>query len=77
LGNNVAFTDTTEKKYGHGVKSFKSFEDAYWSASISRVYGGIHYRDGVTEGTYLGQKIGNNVWERAITRKDRKVVAAK
>jgi hypothetical protein len=76
LGNNVAFTDTTEKKYGHGVKSFKSFEEAYWDASISRVYGGIHYRDGVEEGTYLGEKIGNNVWRRALTRKDRKVVAA-
>lgn len=75
IGSNVAFTDTTEKKYGHGVKSFKSFEDAYWNASISRVYGGIHYRDGVEQGTYLGEKIGHNVLKRAITRKDRNVLA--
>jgi hypothetical protein len=72
IGDNVAFTDTTEKKYGHGIKSFKSFKDAYWDASISRVYGGIHYRDGVEEGTRLGEKIGANVLNRVITRKDKK-----
>ena len=77
IGKNVAFTDSTEKKYGHGMKSFKSFEEAYWDASISRVYGGIHYRDGVEEGTHLGKKVGENVWKRAVTRKDRKVLAAK
>lgn len=68
LGDNVAFTDTTEKKYGHGVKSFMSFEEAYWDASLSRIYGGIHYRDGVEEGTYLGEKIGQHVLKTAITR---------
>ncbi|MPR34566.1 vanadium-dependent haloperoxidase [Salmonirosea aquatica] len=72
LGNNVAFTDTTEKKYGHGVKSFKSFEEAYWNASYSRMYGGIHYRDGVEEGTHLGETVGKWVWKKAQTRKDRK-----
>lgn len=76
VGENVAFTDTTEKKYGHGVKSFKSFKEAYWDASISRVYGGIHYRDGVEEGTKLGEKIGANVLNKIITRKDGKVLAA-
>jgi hypothetical protein len=76
IGENVAFTDTTEKKYGHGIKSFKSFKDAYRDASISRVYGGIHYRDGVEEGTNLGEKIGANVLNRVITRKSGKAVAA-
>jgi hypothetical protein len=76
LGDNVAFTDTTEKKYGHGVKSFKSFEEAYWDASYSRMYGGIHYRDGVEEGTHLGETVGQWVWKKAQTRKDRKEVVA-
>ncbi|MCE7065496.1 vanadium-dependent haloperoxidase [Dyadobacter sp. CY326] len=75
IGDNIAFTDTTEKKYGHGIKSFKSFKDAYLDASISRVYGGIHYRDGVEQGTYLGEKIGENVWRRAVTKRDRHVIA--
>lgn len=69
IGDNVAFTDTTEKKYGHGVKSFKSFKDAYWDASISRVYGGIHYRDGVEEGTHLGEKVGEYLLQKISTRK--------
>lgn len=75
MGNSVAFTDTTEKKYGRGIKSFKSFEEAYEDASISRVYGGIHYRDGIEEGVNLGKMIGENVWKRAVTRKDRSTVA--
>lgn len=72
LGDNVAFTDTTEKKYGHGVKSFKSFKEAYWNASYSRMYGGIHYRDGVEEGTHLGETVGAWVLKKVHTRKDEK-----
>jgi len=75
LGGAVAFTDTTEKKYGHGVRSFKSFKEAYWDASYSRLYGGIHYRDGVEEGTNLGEKVGQNVWKKALTRKNRQQIA--
>lgn len=64
LGDNVAFTDSTEYKYGHGVRSFTSFEQAYWETSMSRIYGGIHFRDGVEQGTYQGEKIGNWVWAK-------------
>lgn len=64
FGENVAFTDSTEHKYGHGVRSFKSFEQAYWETSMSRVYGGIHYLDGVEQGTYMGEKVGNWVWKK-------------
>ncbi|WP_224995532.1 vanadium-dependent haloperoxidase [Cesiribacter sp. SM1] len=64
LGEGIAFTDSTEHKWGHGVRSFSSFEQAYWEASISRVYGGIHFRDGVEEGTYLGERIGEWVWAK-------------
>ena len=76
IGDNVAFTDTTEKKYGHGVRTFKSFNQAYWEVSYSRMYGGIHYRDGVEEGTYLGEKVGQHVWTKALTRKRQKQLAA-
>lgn len=64
FGDNVAFTDSTEHKYGHGVRSFTSFEQAYWETSMSRVYGGIHFRDGVEEGTYQGEKVGDLVWKK-------------
>lgn len=58
LGAPIAFVDSTEYPFGHGVRSFTSVEAAYQEASISRVYGGIHYRDGVEEGTHQGEHVG-------------------
>ncbi len=69
MGDNVAFTDSTEYKYGHGVRSFKSFKDASDQASISRLYGGIHYRSALTNGAIMGTKVGQHVLEMAKTRK--------
>jgi hypothetical protein len=58
LGDNIAFTDSTEFIYDHGVRSFTSFKQAYRETSDSRVYGGIHYRDGVDAGMKQGQEVG-------------------
>lgn len=68
VGAGVAFTDSTEYPYGHGVRSFPSIEAAYQEASISRVYGGIHYRDGVEEGTHQGEHIGQHVVTKLLGR---------
>ncbi len=75
MGDNIAFTDSTEYKYGHGVRSFKSFRDAANEASISRLYGGIHYRSALDNGQVEGEKVGNWVVQKATTR--RKAVAAR
>jgi hypothetical protein len=64
FGEKVAFVDSTEYVFGHGVRSFSSFEEAYWEASISRVYGGIHFWDGVEEGTRQGERIGQWVLQK-------------
>ena len=69
MGDNVAFTDSTEFKYGHGVRSFKSFRDAANEASISRLYGGIHYRSALTNGQVEGQKVGEWVIQKIRARK--------
>lgn len=69
IGNNIAFTDSTEYKYGHGVRSFKSFLDAADEASISRLYGGIHYRSAVTDGQIQGEKVGQWVIQKLQTHK--------
>jgi PAP2 superfamily len=61
FGDNVAFTDSTEFKYGHGVRSFTSFKQAVEECSISRLYGGIHFKSACNEGTKAGYKIGENV----------------
>jgi PAP2 superfamily len=69
LGDNIAFTDSTEFPYDHGVRSFKSFREAAKECSISRVYGGIHYESGCTEGLKAGSKIGQFVSQKIVTRK--------
>lgn len=67
FGDNFAFIDSTENEYGHGVRSFKSFNDAAMDASISRVYGGIHYRVGCNAGNKHGHEIGQIILEKVKT----------
>ena len=69
IGDNIAFTDSTEYKYGHGVRSYKSFRDAANEASISRLYGGIHYRSSLVNGQAGGEKIGQWIIEKIHPRK--------
>ncbi|RYC68477.1 vanadium-dependent haloperoxidase [Spirosoma sordidisoli] len=69
IGDSIAFVDSTEFKYGHGVRSFKSFRDAANEASISRLYGGIHYRAALDNGQVQGEKVGQWVLQKLHTRK--------
>ena len=69
MGDNIAFTDSTEFKYGHGVRSFKSFREAANEASISRLYGGIHYRSALVNGQVQGQQVGEWVLQKIRARK--------
>ena len=69
MGESITFTDSTEYKFGHGVMSFKSFKEAAAMASISRVYGGIHFRSGCDEGAKMGVKVGQNVLAIAKTKR--------
>jgi hypothetical protein len=68
FGENFTFTDSTEVEFGLSVRSFKSFEHAAQEAGISRVYGGIHYRNacdnGLKQGTALGMYIRNKIKTR-------------
>ena len=61
FGPNVPFTDSTEVAYGLPVRRFTSFRQAADEASISRLYGGIHYRDALVNGQQLGQRVGEQV----------------
>ena len=58
LGDNVAFTDTSEEPFGLPARRFASFRQAAAEAAISRLYGGIHFRDAVEEGQRAGQRVG-------------------
>jgi hypothetical protein len=58
FGDNFAFTDDTEVEFDLPRRSFTSFEAAAGEASISRLYGGIHFRDGIEAGVVLGRRVG-------------------
>ncbi|MHA8071234.1 vanadium-dependent haloperoxidase [Aquirufa ecclesiirivi] len=59
FGENVAFNDSTEIPYGLPPRKFTSFIQASDEASISRLYGGIHFWPALDEGAKQGQKVGS------------------
>jgi len=64
FGDNFAFTDDVEVKYGLPKRSFTSFKQASNEAAISRLYGGIHYMPAITYGVEQGEKVGAFVNEK-------------
>ncbi len=64
FGDQTAFTDSTEYLYGHGVRHFNSIGQAFNEVSMSRVYGGIHFRESVEQGTLQGKVIGEWDWKK-------------
>lgn len=66
FGDNIPFTDSSELEYGLPVRSFSSFRQAAQEASISRVYGGIHFRSGCDNGNKLGIRVGEAVIQRVF-----------
>jgi hypothetical protein len=58
IGANFQYTDVTEEEFGLPARNFKSFKDAAAEATISRLYGGIHFRDAVMNGALQGEAIG-------------------
>ncbi len=68
--NNFQFDDDTEVPYGLPIRSFKSFYHASEEAAISRLYGGIHYRQAIDVGLKQGLDVGNYIIN--ILNNDRK-----
>ena len=71
LGNEFAFTDSTETYIGLPARKFSSFRDAAAEARISRLYGGIHFRDAIENGGEQGRRIGNFIIERLNLQPDK------
>ncbi|MBD0332563.1 MAG: vanadium-dependent haloperoxidase [Chitinophagaceae bacterium] len=67
FGDNFAFEDTSELEYIGMKRNFSSFMQAANEASISRVYGGIHYRTGVDAGAVQGKKVGEYVINKFLS----------
>jgi hypothetical protein len=60
FGDKFSYTDTTEIEFGLPARRFNSFTNAAAEAAISRLYGGIHYRDAIENGTVQGRAVGEH-----------------
>ena len=66
LGDDFEFTDTSEVFFGLPARRFNSFYEAANEAALSRLYGGIHFRDACEEGLAQGKKVGQLVLNSLI-----------
>ncbi|MDI6032106.1 vanadium-dependent haloperoxidase [Flavobacterium sp. LB2P84] len=61
FGDNFSYIDDSEVSFGLPKRPFKSFKQAAAEASISRLYGGIHYRAAIENGVAQGNNIGGYI----------------
>jgi hypothetical protein len=61
FGNNFSFHDDADKEYIGMERDFTSFLQASQEASVSRLYGGIHFRLSLDTGLEAGKKVGAHV----------------
>ena len=66
-GDNFAFNDSTEVEYGMPARKFTSFHQAAEEATISRVYGGIHYMPACQVGSLQGKALGSYIRDKIVT----------
>lgn len=69
FGDRFAFTDTVETYLSLPARSFSSFYEAASEARISRLYGGIHFRDAIENGGDTGEEIGKLVIQKTAIKK--------
>ena len=65
-GENFAFEDSSDYHYIGLKRKFNSFQAAAAEASMSRVYGGIHYVLSVNTGSEQGKKVGGLVVKKLL-----------
>ncbi len=70
FGDNVAYTDTSELEFGVANRSFTSVRQAANEAAMSRVYGGIHFKNSCDVGHEQGLQVGSLVLQRLKMKKD-------
>ncbi|AMQ57438.1 vanadium-dependent haloperoxidase [Algoriphagus sanaruensis] len=64
FGDNYSFVDTSELYFGLPERGFSSFNQAASEAAISRLYGGIHFRDAIENGVIQGEKIADYILDQ-------------
>ncbi|MFO7824398.1 MAG: vanadium-dependent haloperoxidase [Cyclobacterium sp.] len=76
LGEPFPIVDSTEVKYGLGIREFDSFREAAEEAAISRFYGGIHYLPAIEYGVDQGKAVAARINSKLRTRKDNPINTA-
>ncbi|MBS1521496.1 MAG: vanadium-dependent haloperoxidase [Bacteroidetes bacterium] len=69
LGDNVAYTDTSELEFGIKSRSYKSFRDAAKENVLARFYGGIHFYNSCVVSHGFGDIVGDSVVKKLIMKK--------
>ena len=69
FGDDLSFTDTSLLEFGIKNREIKSFREAAQEASMSRLYGGIHYRFDNENGLAAGRKLGEYIVSRLKLKK--------
>jgi hypothetical protein len=64
LGDHFSYTDNSEELFEIEPRAFHSFREAASEAAISRLYGGIHFRDAIVNGQQQGAAVGRKIVER-------------
>ena len=67
MGDTLTYVDDTEVIFELAPRRFTSFRQAAAEAGISRLYGGIHFRDAIKEGQRQGEMVGRYIVE-AVSR---------
>ncbi|WP_158856804.1 vanadium-dependent haloperoxidase [Lunatibacter salilacus] len=66
FGDSFDFVDDSEVFFGLPERSFQSFIQAADEAAISRLYGGIHFKDAIEEGVSQGDKIADYMLQKHL-----------
>lgn len=69
FGDNISYTDSSELEFGIPNRTFTSVREAAKEASISRVYGGIHYTYSCDAGAKEGKALGEMIVQRLRMKK--------
>lgn len=64
LGGHFSYTDNSEELFEIPPRSFTSFRQAADEAAISRLYGGIHFRDAIENGQTEGEGVAGKIIAR-------------
>ena len=69
LLGNIPFTDSANIYLGYAPRSYHSFTEAANEAAISRLYGGIHFREAIDNGMKQGKEVSKSIFEKIKLRK--------